>query len=276
MKTSKTTTNIKKIGGLLGIVATLATTAKAVDTHGELVRKQDNAERLQLINPGMRPKVKAVISDLEQHGYRPLIDKGVWRSAAEQARKKAAGVSQVSYSYHNVTTPDGRPDSLAADITDNRWFWQSPKPFWLTLAGSAESHGLTTGIYWGLSQANRNRIRQAIKVRNWDAPVQIGWDAAHVEPANFTIAQARAGKRPFPVRPMLLINNRIVANAYLVNGRWYALRGNVATALGRGDYYPAVTAPVRALLTEYGYYIDATNNRISTRNRFDIRALPKK
>ena len=274
----KTTINtkIKQAGAVLGIVTALATTAKAVDTHGELLRKQDNAERLQLINPGMRPKVKAVLSDLEQHGYRPLIDSGVWRSIAEQAKKKAAGVSQVSYSYHNVTTADGRPDSLAADITDNRWFWSSPTPYWLTLAGSAESHQLTTGIYWGLSQNDRNKIRQAIKVRNWNANVPLGWDTAHVEPANFTIAQARAGKRPFPVLPKLIINDREVTGAYLVNGHWYALRGNVATALGRGDSYPSITAPVRELLSEYGCYIDATNNRISTRNRFDIRALPNK
>lgn len=275
-----TTNNLKRFAkgtlAVIGAVSTLAGTAKAVDTHGELVRKQANTERLQLINPGMRPKVAAVIGDLEQHGYRPLIDKGVWRSQAEQAKKVAQGVSTVYYSYHNVTTPDGRPDSLAADITDNRWFWSSPKPFWLTLAGAAEAHGLTTGIYWGLSQADRNKIRQAIKVRNWNANVPLGWDAAHVEPANFTIAQAKAGKRPFEVRPLLLLNCHIIKNAYLVNGRWYVIRGDVAKVLGQADSYPSLTAPIRGLLDEYGYYIDATNNRISTRNRFDIRALPKK
>jgi hypothetical protein len=273
---SKTTKTLKRAFGVLGVIATLTTTAKAVDTHGELVRKQDNAERLMLMNPGIRPKIKATLTDMEHHGYRPLIDSGVWRSPAEEAKKKAQGVSQVSFGFHNVTTPDGRPDSLAADITDNRWFWSSPKSFWLTLAGAAESHGLTTGIYWGLSQASRNKIREAIKTRNWNAPVQIGWDAAHVQPAApFTISEARAGKRPFPVRPMLLINARIVKNAYLVNGHWYALRGSVATTLGRGDYYPSITAPVRSLLSEYGYYIEATTNRITTRHRFDIRAAIK-
>lgn len=272
----KTTTTIKKGFAVLSAVLTLTGAAKAVDTHGELVRHQKNYERLQLMNPGIRPKIKATLEDVELHGYRPLIDSGVWRSVAQQAAKKAAGASQVSYSYHNVTTPDGKPDSLAADITDNRWFWSSPKPYWLTLAASAESHGLTTGIYWGLSQNDRNRIRQAIKTRNWNAPVKIGWDAAHVEPAHFTIAMARAGKRPFPVRPLLLINSHVVANAYLVDGRWYALRGSVASALGRGDYYPSIVAPIRSLLSEYGYSIETTNNRITTRHRFDIRAVPNK
>lgn len=273
------TTTIKRAKTAMATVtalATLAGSARAIDQQGELQRHRDNTERLQLMNPGIRPKIRAVLTDMEHHGYRPLIDAGVWRSAAQEAAKKASGVSKVSYGFHNCTTPAGKPDSLAADITDNRWFWGSPTPFWLTLAGSAESHDLTTGIYWGLSQTNRNKIHAAIKAHDWDAHVSLGWDTAHVQPANFSIAAAKAGKRPFAVKPRVFLNGKQVSGAYMAYGRWYTLRGQVAAVLGFSEHYPSLAAPLRNLITQYGYSIDAINNRLITLNRYDIRVHPVK
>lgn len=155
-----------------------------------------NETRLKKISPSIRAKVAAVLTDLEGHGFQPLIDAQVWRSPAEQAALKKKGYSKVSYSFHNCTTKDGRPDSLAADITDARYGWDSPKKFWLMLAASAEAHGLNSGIYWGLPQSKRNEIRKAIKERNFNQNLSLGWDVAHVEPKGISILAARLGKRP--------------------------------------------------------------------------------
>lgn len=161
-----------------------------------LQRKTLNAARLLKLNPAMRRKVAAIIADLEAHGYQPLIDAQVWRSPAQQAKLKAQGRSKVSYSFHNCTTRAGLPDSLAADITDARYGWESPKAFWLTLAAAAQAHGCTTGIYWGLSVDKRIKIRKAIARRDFNALVELGWDTAHVEPSGLTLDEAKAGKRP--------------------------------------------------------------------------------
>jgi hypothetical protein len=168
-------------------LATLAGSATAVDVNGEMRRRTANAERLTRISPAIRPKIAAVLSDLEGHGYRPLIDVGVWRSPAEQRAKVRAGYSKTLYSFHTCTAPGGKAASLAADITDHRWFWNSPRPFWLVLAAAADGHDLTTGIYWGLSQAQRQRIHDAIARRDWNAKVALGWDTAHTESPRFRV-----------------------------------------------------------------------------------------
>jgi len=178
-------------------LSTMAGTAKAVDVNGEIRRHDNNAARLTKLNPYMRPKIAGVLADLETHGYRPEIEAEVWRSPAEQARKVAQGYSQTLFSFHTATTRDGRPDSLAADIVDVRYgdTPHTPTPYWLTLAAVAESHRLTTGIYWGLSQIARKRIHAAIQGRNFNAKVATGWDTAHCEPVGITTAQARRGLR---------------------------------------------------------------------------------
>jgi hypothetical protein len=180
----------------LGVMI-FATAASAKEVHGEYQRKRDNSARILKLNPYMRPKVAAIVSDLEAHGYKPSVDPAVWRTPAQQAAKLKKGYSAVSYSYHNATTPEGKPDSLAADIVDIRWQWDPPgNTYWLKLASSAESHNLTTGIYWKLSDTNRKRIRAAIASKDWDAKIVRGQDAAHVEPKGITLAQARKGIRP--------------------------------------------------------------------------------
>ncbi len=162
----------------------------------DVKRRALNAARLLLTNPQLRPKFAAIIRDLEGHGWQPLIDGAVWRSPAKQAELKRKGYSKVSWSFHNATTPSGRPDALAVDITDARHGWNSPTTFWLQLAASAESHGLTTGIYWGLNHHERADIHRAIEKRTWAAYLVLGWDTAHVQPRDLSIVDARQGKRP--------------------------------------------------------------------------------
>lgn len=147
--------------------------------------------------PYMRPKVRAILNDLEAHGWQPIIDPGVHRTPAEQLEKFKAGYSKVKYSYHNVTGKDGTPESLAADIVDVRYAWNSPKSFWLMLAAAAESHGLDSGIYWGLTNAQRQVIHTAIAKRDFNNPkIPLGWDTAHVEVHGISLLAARLGKRP--------------------------------------------------------------------------------
>jgi hypothetical protein len=156
-----------------------------------------NHARLKLINPVLRIKVAAVLSDLEGHADCPLIDAGVWRSPAEQMAKWRAGVSRIKWSFHNANDRNGRPDALAADITDSRFGWDSPLSFWLRLAASAQAHGMESGIYWGLTAAPRAAISAAITARNWTpGNISRGWDPAHIQVAGISLLRARYGARP--------------------------------------------------------------------------------
>jgi hypothetical protein len=159
-------------------------------------RKALNAERVRKIHPALRPKIMAILSDMEGKGWQPMIDEGVYRTPAEQAEKKRRGLSKVDYSFHNVTGRDGTPEALAADIVDVRYGWNAPSKYWLQLASSAEAHGMQTGIRWGLSTPLRSAINALIRLRDWSAKYAIGWDAAHVEVKGITLSQAKMGRRP--------------------------------------------------------------------------------
>ena len=208
MKHIKPSKNSRRMLVTTLAVLVLGANAKAIDTSSEYRRKQDNSIRLQKLHEYMRPKVAHILTDLEMHGYRPLIDFQVYRTPAQQAALKRKGVSKVSYSFHNVTGKNGRPESLAADITNIEWGWTGPKqvkaqdrylymtPFWLKLASAAQNHDLTTGIYWGLNTKQRQAIRTAIVNRKFDAKLKLGWDTAHVQPVGITIPEARRGVRP--------------------------------------------------------------------------------
>jgi hypothetical protein len=144
----------------------------------------------------MRPKVAAILADLESHGWQPIIDGAVHRSAAEQAQLVRAGHSHVRFSFHNCSSRTGAPESLAADITDARWGWDSPRKFKLQLAASAESHGLNSGIYFGL-RGRAGALRAVIEKRDFeDTQAALGWDFAHVEWRGIPLALAKLGKRP--------------------------------------------------------------------------------
>ncbi len=181
-------------------LAAFVGSAKAVDENGELKRQRNNAEKLALIHAPARPKFAATVRDLEAQGQRPLIVNS-YRSPASQAAIKARGNSRVSWSYHNAQTPQGKPDALAADFVDSRYFWQrGHDDFWLMLASAAEGHDLSSGVYWGLPPNYRKRIRGLISRREWHTPYRVGWDPGHIEVKGVTLAEARRGKRPYKAR----------------------------------------------------------------------------
>lgn len=253
-------------------------------------RVANNVDRLKKVSPSIRPNVIAVLAELEAAGYQPQIDAQVWRSPAQQAKLKAEGKSTVSYSYHNATTAGGTPDSLAVDIVDVRWQWNAPNSFWLRLAAAAERHGLASGIYWGLSTAQRAAISKAIAEKNWNAKVVLGWDTAHVEPANFTIAKAKAGQRPKLPKPKAVTPPRLFIRSDAKNstevkgarlegpdrdGNFYWVAAEeleLALALGSTNQPPAADkgGKVSALLSKWGWVNVKYTNQIETKNRADL------
>jgi hypothetical protein len=173
--------------------------AQAAGHVSDTIRRDNNEKRLAKIHKPLQPKFRAVLTDLEAHGYKPQIDAAVWRSKAEQAALVAKGNSKVYFSYHNASTPQGKPDSLAADITDARWGWKSnasTRGYWLRLANSGRVHGLHSGAYFGLSTANKTKLKSSLIARNFLYSGPIGWDPAHLEAAGVSLNEAKAGKRP--------------------------------------------------------------------------------
>jgi hypothetical protein len=160
-------------------------------------RQQTNYKRLQLIHRNLRPKIAAVLTDLEGHNAQPLIDAKVWRRPSEQLALYRQGFSRVKYSFHNCTGKSGSAEALASDIIDARYFWDSPSWFWLKLAASAKAHGLESGIYWGLNTFQRDQITDAITNHDWTrAPLSLGWDVAHVQVKGISLLRAKLGARP--------------------------------------------------------------------------------
>lgn len=116
-----------------------------------MTRQERNSAALKQLHPVFRPKVIAVISDLEGHGWRPLIPKDSgWRSRARQAELKAEGHSTVTFSFHCAFEPGGIPASLAADVVDERHLWDLPDDhlYWKHLGSSARAHKLIWGGAW--------------------------------------------------------------------------------------------------------------------------------
>jgi hypothetical protein len=140
----------------------------------EGARKARNRTKLTELNQWLRPKVAAIVSDLEGHGWRPRIQQG-WRSPEEQRRLKREGRSRVAWGFHNATTPYGLPDALAVDVVNDDNPYSEPALFAEHLERSAKAHWLMTGRRWRTLH-----------------------DPWHVQPRpeTLTIAQARAGRRP--------------------------------------------------------------------------------
>jgi hypothetical protein len=181
-------------------VAFLATNATAANVNGEAKRRANNATKIALMHPAVRPKFAATVRDLEGHGRFPYIVQTA-RTLSQQKAAKAAGNSKVSWSFHNAVTSDGVADALAADFVDLPYFWQTRGDFWLMLAAAAESHGLATGtgMGWGknLKPEDRKRIRTLIARRDWKGKYKIAWDPGHVQVTGVTLAEARRGVRPY-------------------------------------------------------------------------------
>ena len=135
--------------------------------------------KLAQLNPKFAIKVAAVLADLRGKGWDATIAEA-WRSPASQLRKFRRGFSKVRWGFHCATTQGGKPDALAADIVDQRWYWRMPvlklRLYRKHIMSSAKAHGLTSGATWrgfGL----------------WG-------DFAHLQWKGISIEEAKAGKRP--------------------------------------------------------------------------------
>jgi hypothetical protein len=161
----------------------------------EQARLGRNQQRMTELYPWFARQVSKVIADLEAQGLRPRIQ-DAWRSPEDQLTAYNSGHSKLKYGFHNVTGSQGEKQSLAVDLLDDNAPLKPSSSYVLKLTAAAEKHGLTTGARWGLPVKLAKAIDDAIATQNWKAPVKLGWDPLHVEPANFTPSQAYAGNRP--------------------------------------------------------------------------------
>jgi hypothetical protein len=159
-----------------------------------------NQQMLAEMYPTFRTRAEAVLKELEGYGLRPRIQEA-WRSPQEQMDAFRSGHSQLMYGFHNVTAANGAKEALAADIIDDNNPTSINLPYTLHLVAAAENNGLTTGVYWNLSDDKIAAIRGAIATRDWNAKVHIGWDPMHVEVEGITTQEAKAGKRPYESVP---------------------------------------------------------------------------
>jgi peptidoglycan L-alanyl-D-glutamate endopeptidase CwlK len=127
----------------------------------EADRKQRNYIKVHELHPAVRPRMEAVIRELESYGYRPRIQEA-WRSPKDQVAAYNAGTSKIKYGFHNVTTNDGTKEALAADVWDDDRPFTAKTHFMLHLLAAAEKNGLTTGIRWSLSENRIKLIEDAI------------------------------------------------------------------------------------------------------------------
>jgi len=158
-------------------------------------RRQRNALKLQELHPSVRPRIEAVILEMESFGYRPRIQEA-WRSAEDQLAIYNAGKSKVKYGFHNATAGDGTKEALAADIWDDNRPFRAKTDFMLHLLAAAEKNDLTTGIRWNLTDDRMILIDEAIAEEDWKRPVWVGWDPLHVEVTGITVDEAQTGARP--------------------------------------------------------------------------------
>jgi hypothetical protein len=145
----------------------------------EILRRQRNEQRIQELYPAFRDKIRRVLLALEQNGHRPRIQEA-WRSLENQKKVYDSGHSKVLYGFHNVTGKNGRPESLAVDILDDRRPLTPNTNYLLQLAAAAEKEGLETGIRWGVAQEFIPMIDGAIHSGNWNADIKVGWDPTHI------------------------------------------------------------------------------------------------
>lgn len=124
------------------------------------------------LEPGFATKLRKVFLILQGQGFSPKIT-SAWRDLATQARLKAEGKTQVSFSFHNNINDEGKPAALAADVIDSRYGYEVSDrnaKFFKALGAAAESLGMTWG--GGLTYKRSNPV--------W-AKYSLSWDPSHVQ-----------------------------------------------------------------------------------------------
>lgn len=162
-------------------------------TDNELAAR--NMAMLRQCHPVFSDRVGRILMAMEAMGYRPRIQEA-YRSPQDEAAAKAAGHSEVVWSFHNATDDAGNPSALAVDLLDDDHPLQPPSAYLLRLAAVASRHLCETGILWGLSAPLRANLQAAIKAGQWTAVLPMGWDPTHVQPSDVTLQQAKRGLRP--------------------------------------------------------------------------------
>jgi hypothetical protein len=163
-----------------------------MDENARIAR---NTQRLKELHHGFAQRVGRIIAALEAQGFRPRIQ-DAWRSPEDQLEAFNNGHSKLRFGFHNVTSPNGRPEALAVDLLDDDAPTASRSEYLLRLAAAAATVRCQTGVAWGLPPALKDALAAEIASGNFKASVKIGWDPTHVEPADITVAQARSGARP--------------------------------------------------------------------------------
>ncbi len=95
--------------------------------------------RVANLNPGVAPKIRAIIDDLKEQGFNPVVASGT-RTEKEQAEKVRLGYSKTMNSKHL--------HGNAVDIVDGGKGWDSSPEFWAALGKAARKQGLEWGGDW--------------------------------------------------------------------------------------------------------------------------------
>lgn len=185
------------VGGLLAALAGWLAWRYARDSGpaqalGALVSQTEpghSTNSADALNPGFRTRLDAMFRQLRSEGFSPTIRES-WRDQERQNYYLSKGWSTVSYSYHMVTDSHGNPDALAADVYDAKALTDDgAAQFYFRLRKLAPSFGFESGGAYKPTSARWAKYSDDLG--------PLGWDPVHLEPANFSIASAKAGKRPW-------------------------------------------------------------------------------
>ena len=134
-----------------------------------------------------------IMDELEEEGFEPSI-RLAWRNLGTQRELKKKGVSDVSFSRHNLVNEDGLPAAIAADVIDRRYGWgegslkarRNAARFFKRYGDLAQELGLA----WGGDPGLYNLDREG----NVWKPYGMAWDPAHVfedlSPEDWQVAKA--------------------------------------------------------------------------------------
>jgi hypothetical protein len=161
----------------------------------EQARIKRNQDKLSELFSRFATRIESVIQDLQALGIRPRIQEA-YRSPEAQLIAFNSGTSKLKFGFHNITGDDGKPESLAVDLLDDDRPLAPSTNYLLRLATVAETHGLETGVLWGLPPKLQDGVRQALASGDFGAKVKVGWDPTHIQPRGITVAEAKQGKRP--------------------------------------------------------------------------------
>ena len=120
-------------------------------TFGVVPKEPPRQNALDVCAPKFAAAVLAVIHDMENDGYDPIVyetlrtpDRQRWLAGFGVDYDDGRGV--VTHAESVYTTWHGF--STAADIISASKEWDAPPDFWTALANAAADHGLVSGSVW--------------------------------------------------------------------------------------------------------------------------------